>query len=103
MRALIVEAKVKPGMRDRFIEAITDDATHSMADEPGCSRFDVLQDADDPDTFYLYEIYADDAAIDAHFETPHFLRLADALPELVEGELQRRVATPIHPTTANWR
>jgi len=42
--------------------------------EPGCSRFDVNRSVDDPATFVLYEEWADQAALDAHFATPHFAK-----------------------------
>jgi quinol monooxygenase YgiN len=41
-----------------------------LADEPGCSRFDVLVDPKVPTKFTLYEIYDDEAAFDAHRKIP---------------------------------
>jgi hypothetical protein len=32
-------------------------------DEPGCLRFDVVADRDDPQRFYFYEVYRDEAAL----------------------------------------
>ena len=34
--------------------------------------FDVSQDRVDPELIYLYEIYRDDAAYEAHTQTAHF-------------------------------
>ena len=45
----------------------------SVRDEPGCFRFDIHQDAEVPTRFYLYKVYTDEAAFQAHLETPHFL------------------------------
>ena len=47
--------------------------------EPGNLRFDVLQQADDPDRFVLYEVYRDEAGAKAHKETPHYARWAEAV------------------------
>ena len=44
MVIMIVEVNVKAGMEQKFLEVIKHDAEHSEADEPGCLRFDVLQD-----------------------------------------------------------
>ena len=41
--------------------------------ETGNLRFDVLQSADDPTKFMLYEAYESEAAVKAHKETPHYL------------------------------
>ena len=41
--------------------------------ELGCHRFDIHQETKDPTLFLLIEIYADQAAFDAHRNSPHFL------------------------------
>jgi quinol monooxygenase YgiN len=42
--------------------------------EPGCITFDVARGIDDPNVFFLYEIWTDQAALDAHYTTEHFQR-----------------------------
>jgi autoinducer 2-degrading protein len=85
MYAIIVKVRVKPEHRDRFVEAISDDAACSVRDEPGCFRFDVLQDQEEPDVFYFYEVYEDEAAFQAHTRTPHFA-LWDSAAQVVLAE-----------------
>src|SRR5262249_60721393 len=63
--ALVVSLKVKPDKRDQFLAAAEDDSTCSVRDEPGCLRFDVLQDQSDANHFYFYEVYLDEAAFGA--------------------------------------
>jgi autoinducer 2-degrading protein len=98
MQILIVEMNVRPDQRDRFLEILTYDAQQSVAVEPGCLRFDLLEDVDTPNRFYFYEVYRDGAAIHAHCETAHFKQFADALPEMIVGELRRSVATNLYPS-----
>jgi quinol monooxygenase YgiN len=52
--------------------------------EPGCLQYDAHQDADDGDTFFLFERYADEAALEAHSASPYFQELVvqEALPLL---------------------
>jgi quinol monooxygenase YgiN len=38
---------------------------------PGCRQFDVCRDPLDPALFFLYELYDDEAAIQAHLDSPH--------------------------------
>ncbi len=66
MFVLMVTVKVKPEKRQQFLEVIEDDSICSVRDEPGCVRFDVLQDNADPNTYYFYEVYQDEAAVAAH-------------------------------------
>jgi quinol monooxygenase YgiN len=40
--------------------------------EPGCVTFDVARGIDDRNVFFLYEIWRDQAALDAHYQTEHF-------------------------------
>ena len=47
MLAIWVKVLVKPYERGRFLKAIEADALGSERDEPGCMRFNVLQDAED--------------------------------------------------------
>src|SRR2546430_308460 len=68
---------MKPEHVSEFLEVVRHDAEHSEKDEPGCLRFDVIQDRDDPNRFYFYEIYRDEAALEAHRQTPHFKLYAE--------------------------
>ena len=55
MDILLVEVSVKPERLNDFLDLIKYDAEHSENDEPGCLRFDVLQDSEDQHKFYYYE------------------------------------------------
>ena len=72
MYSLFIKTRVKPGCAKEFLAAIKVNAAASVASEPGCLVFDVSQDRVDPELIYLYEIYRDDAAYEAHTQTAHF-------------------------------
>ena len=78
MYVVIVSAKVKPEQRGRFLQAIEDNAVSAVREEPGCLRFDVVRDADDPDHYLFYEVYRDQDAFGAHRDTEHFARWRQA-------------------------
>lgn len=71
MHTTLVHIQVKPEHVDDFIAACRRNHEASTQ-EPGNRRFDVLQLADDPTCFVLYEAYtsAEDAA--AHKNTEHY-------------------------------
>ena len=54
------------------IEVRKVDALGSEKDEPGCLRFNVLKDAGEENTYYFFEVYKDQAAIEAHRGMPHY-------------------------------
>ena len=64
MIAKWIKVRIKPDQRQRFLDAIEVDALGSEQDEPGCARFNVLQDTADENVYYFYEVYKDEAAVD---------------------------------------
>lgn len=52
--------------------------------EPGNLCWDIWQDRDNPERFVLDELYKDDAAVQAHRATPHFLAYAAKVGELAD-------------------
>jgi autoinducer 2-degrading protein len=57
---------------EMFMAAMIRQAQNSLTREKDCLQFDVCQDRENPERVFLYEIYSDRAAFDAHLETPHF-------------------------------
>jgi (4S)-4-hydroxy-5-phosphonooxypentane-2,3-dione isomerase len=70
--AVTVEFTLQPGAIAAFRKLIDKNARESCAAEPGCQRFDVLAPENSVDQVFLYEIYDDRAAFDAHLTTPHY-------------------------------
>ena len=90
MLAVWVTVKIKPELRQEFLNAIEVDAIGSERDEPGCARFNVLQDMEDENVYYFYEVYKDEAAVAAHRAAPHYAvwkaaaHTLDGTPERIE-------------------
>ena len=69
---VIAELEVKPEQIGDFITLARSFAAECVAREPGCRQFDVAEGPVDPKSFFLYEVYDDEAAFKAHQEYPHF-------------------------------
>ena len=102
MIALLVTIRIQPPHREAFMEAMLDDALHSVQDEPGCLRFDVLEDPDDPNRIFLYEVYRDEEALEAHRHTPHFLRWKHTTRNWFDGEALVEQAVSVFPADEDW-
>jgi autoinducer 2-degrading protein len=100
---ILVEVNVKPERLNDFLELIKYDAEHSEGDEPGCLRFDVLRDTEDPNKFFYYEVYKDADARAAHRETPHFRRYAAESADMFTGSMNRHILTNVVPSDTSWR
>ena len=98
---LMVEVQIKPDKRDEFLAAITDNARACERDEEGCLRFDILQDSQDTDKYFYYEVYRNDGDVKAHFESPHYLKYRDQAKEFVEKQVPHRLQS-IYPVDASW-
>ena len=83
MYCIIVKTKLKAGKTDEFLAAMLPNAQASVRDEPGCHTFDVLQDREDPELFWLYEIYEDEAALADHKLTPHYKASRSVVTDLI--------------------
>lgn len=71
MHVTLVHVLVKKEHLGDFI-AITRRNHEGSTREPGNRRFDVLQSAEDPCRFVLYEAYASQQDAAAHKNTPHY-------------------------------
>ena len=98
MYAIWVSVKIKPERREQFLSVIEDDSICSVRDEPGCVRFDVLQDANDPDHYYFYEVYHDEAAFQAHGQAPHFARWRAETAEVLSAPTDVTRNTTLFPS-----
>ncbi len=78
MHVTIVQIQVKPEHVQDFIDAARANHLGSVS-EPGNRRFDVLQLAEDPTRFVLYEAYASAADAAAHKNTAHYLKWRDTV------------------------
>jgi quinol monooxygenase YgiN len=91
MQALVVEFRIQPQFVHDFAAAIEDNARASRETEPGCRQFDVCRDPADPTLFFLYELYDDEAAIQAHLESAHFLQMDQRTAGWVHSKVVRKL------------
>ena len=73
-QAVVVTYRVKPGRMDELLTSLRAHIRRTKANEPGCVQFDVLVPHDEPDVIRLHEVYADEAAFDAHNASEHLAR-----------------------------
>lgn len=90
MVVLAVTWMAKAG-RETEVAALFSKLTEESRKEPGCSVYQVHRHRTEPRRFFIYEQYKDDAALEAHRVTTHFLQYAKKdLPKVadrVEGNL----------------
>jgi (4S)-4-hydroxy-5-phosphonooxypentane-2,3-dione isomerase len=102
MLAMLVKVRIKADQRQRFLDAIEVDALGSEKDEPGCVRFNVLQDSNDANVYYFYEVYRDQAAIEAHRAMPHYA-VWRGVADVLDGPTEATPCQTVFPASpAYW-
>ncbi len=96
MHVTLVQVHVVADRVDDFISAMRANHEASIR-EPGNARFDVLQSADDPTRFVIYEAYVDEAAARAHKETPHYLEWRETVANWMAEPRHGDVYTGLMP------
>ena len=96
MNLVCVHIHVKPEHRVAFIEATLANARNTIQ-EPANLRFDVLQQADDPNRFVLYEVYRDDAGASTHKQTAHYAKWRDTVASWMQEPRKGVKHTPLFP------
>ena len=90
--ALVVKLTIHEGRMDEFLEVVRAHGEKSLALEPGCLRFDVLRPADAPHTVFLYEVYGDEQALQAHWDSERMAAYRKRTREMIAAREPSRCA-----------
>ena len=79
--------RAKEGQADTILRVI-EKMTPLSRQEPGCLFYQAHRSPTDPNLFFLYEQYVDEAGYEAHMATPHFEQYVkdEAIPNLESRE-----------------
>jgi len=84
-KALLAEFTVKPGSEGRVAEMVTALAER-VREEPGNLAFEVYTKVEDPRAYWIYEVYRDEEAFQAHLAAPYGAPFNAELTDLIEED-----------------
>lgn len=84
MLVQLVHIQVKPDRIEDFLDAFRINF-EGTTKEHGNLRFDVLQNPNDETRFSIFEVFTDEAAVDAHRKTPHYAKTVALLDDIMSG------------------
>jgi quinol monooxygenase YgiN len=84
-KTLYAEFAVKPGNEPRVAEMMRELAAH-VRREPGNVVFDPYVEEAHPNRYFVFEVYEDQAAFDAHISADYGARFNAELTDLIEGD-----------------
>ena len=91
--AVIVKFNCAPGKRDAYVAAMAP-MFEQTQQESGAEVYVLNDDAEDPDVLWMYEMYADDAAFQAHCSSEAVLEFVSTLdPALLAGPPEMKMLT----------
>jgi quinol monooxygenase YgiN len=94
---IVLTAKyfVKAGRGDEVEAALRRMAPIVKATEPGCALYHANRATENPDLFLLYEHYTNQAALDAHRNTPHFREIIEGTIAPLLDRRERELYQPV--------
>lgn len=78
---------VKTEQQQEAVEMVQTLACASR-EEQGCLAYEVYLAADDPDTIVIWQQWACIEALEDHFSSDHVDAFLDAIPELIDGDVE---------------
>jgi quinol monooxygenase YgiN len=72
--------RVPPANVEAFRPHMVDMMTATRA-EDGCAAYGYAEDVGEPGLMHVFEVWRDQAALDAHFKTPHMAAWRAAWPD----------------------
>ena len=92
MYVVTVKFTIKADSVAEFTKVMKRQAQNSLRNEEGCLQFDVCQDPSDSRNFFLYEVYVDSEAFEAHLQTDHFNDFDRTVKEWTESKVAEKWA-----------
>lgn len=83
--SIVATLKIKTDKADEFPAQWDELMSHIAANEPGCLHYTLHRNANDPTTFYVTEIYENQAALDAHMGSDAFAAFGASLGDFVDN------------------
>ena len=101
MLVVHVHVHVKADAVEAFKDATIENARESVK-EPGIARFDVIQQAEDPTSFILVEVYRNAEAPAKHKETVHYKRWRNSVESMMDEPRSSTKFSNIFPADEGW-
>lgn len=83
MFAVCVQFEITPEYIQEFSSLVEAQSANSLSQETACRQFDICNDPDQPERFFLYEIYDDPDAFSRHLASAHFRKFDSEIKDMV--------------------
>jgi (4S)-4-hydroxy-5-phosphonooxypentane-2,3-dione isomerase len=98
--ASAVDLEISPDQIEAFIAALKENAAATIQ-EPGCRQYDVLQSPANPNQIFIYEVYENGAAVEAHRASEHFKKYLATTGKMVVKRQSRPMTSIVRNVKPN--
>ena len=106
MHVILSPIQIKQGHKEEYIQATIEATRDSVGKVHGFLRCNVIQDADDHNRIWFYEVFTDEAAHQAVLQTPQLKKFVETTKEWLEEEQPQgagRGSYNIWPADGEWK
>ena len=89
MYVVAADFAIKPDRLKEFMPLMLENARQSRDTEPGCRLFEVCADPGRREAVFLYEIYDDRKAFEAHLASAHYKRFDGVARDMIAARSVR--------------
>ncbi len=101
MNTWLTSIHIKPEHVDEFL-AITAPFAGESLRESGLVSFALLQQANDPARFSMFDVYHDDQAYEEHLKSAHYLVWMNSITPTLAEPMRPHPYMPIFPPPEDW-
>ncbi|MEL7012374.1 MAG: antibiotic biosynthesis monooxygenase [Pseudomonadota bacterium] len=79
---------VKPEYRQSFLSASIIEAQTVVSEEAEVFQFQIMEDEANPNRFYFYQVFRDDAAVQRHWDSDVYKTWLNTVQTMLDGEIE---------------
>ncbi len=95
MMTFLARMKVKEGKEEDFVRIAKALTEKVHANEPETTAYEFFKLRDEPRAYAVFEQFVNEAAEEAHRNTPHFQEIAPDLIKCIDGNYVREFLDPL--------
>jgi quinol monooxygenase YgiN len=96
----LVDYEIAPAELEKFIAALKENGAATIK-EAGCLQFDFSQSANNPNQIFIYEVYENEAAVQAHRDSDHFKKYVAATKDMATKRQIRPMVSVVRYSKPN--
>jgi len=96
----VVDYEIAPAQLEKFMEALKENGAATIK-EAGCLQLDMSQSASNPNQILIYEVYENEAAVQAHRASDHFKKYVATTKDMFVNRQIKPIVSVVRYSKAN--